>query len=121
WSLNAGGIITRQVRQRPDENPQGYLTYNYNANYQTSYDVRKTLGDLNINYGGSDQPVDEDPDLFFINFLGRSGKFIIDNVTKKAVVQGFDDWKIDIDYVSLNTSQFTINRITITDESGVEY
>lgn len=121
WSLNAGGIITRQVRQRPDENPQGYLTYKYNADYQTSYDVRKGLGDLNINYGGSDQPVDEDPDLFFINFLGRSGKFIIDNVTKKAVAQSFDDWKIDIDYVGLNTSQFTINRIIITDESGVEY
>lgn len=121
WSLNAGGLITRQVRQRPDENVHGYLTYSYNAAYENDANLRNQLGTENASFSSSDQPVDEDPDLFFINFLGKSGKFIIDNVTKKAVVQGFDDWKVDIDYVNINTLQFEINRIIITDESGNKY
>ncbi|WP_162926058.1 hypothetical protein [Chryseobacterium aurantiacum] len=122
WSLSAGGLITRQVRQRPDENKHGYLTYSYNATYQSDADLRNELGVENASFSDSDQPVDEDPDLFFINFLGKSGKFIIDNVSpKKAVVQGFDDWKVDIDYVDINSSQFEINRIVITDELGNKY
>lgn len=121
WSLNAGGLITRQVRQRPDENQQGYLTYNYNSTFQTDYNVRQSQRTIGSTYSDSSQPLDEDPDLYIINFLGKSGKFIIDNVTKKAVLQGFEDWQVKIDYVNINASDFAIDRITITDELGVQY
>lgn len=121
WSLSAGGLITRQVRQRPDENPRGYLTYSYNSTFETNAALRQQLYNENAVYGFSDTPVDEDPDLFFVNFLGRSAKFIIDNVTKKAVVQGFDDWTIDIEYENPNIQNFKINRIIITDEIGNTY
>ncbi len=121
WSLSAGGLITRQVRQRPDEYTRGYLTYSYNADFETNTTLRHQLGEENAGYGNSDTPVDEDPDLFFISFLGRSAKFIIDNVTKKAVVQSFDDWKVDIDYEDSSTGNFRISRIIITDESGTQY
>ncbi|WP_418124398.1 hypothetical protein ACNFU2_07000 [Chryseobacterium sp. PTM-20240506] len=36
WSLSAGGLITRQVRQRPDEYTRGYLTYSYNSTFETN-------------------------------------------------------------------------------------
>ncbi|WP_160137694.1 hypothetical protein [Chryseobacterium sp. c4a] len=121
WSLNAGGLITRQVRQRPDENQQGYLTYNYNATFQTDVSVRQAQRTIGSTYSDSSQPLDEDPDLYIINFLGKSGKFIIDNVTKKAVVQGFEDWQVKIDYVNINAFDFAIDRITITDELGNQY
>ncbi|MDC8104534.1 hypothetical protein MTQ00_08280 [Chryseobacterium sp. B21-037] len=121
WSLSAGGLITRQVRQRPDEYTRGYLTYSYNSTFETNATVRQQLNNENASNGDSDTPVDEDPDLFFINFLGRSAKFVIDNVTKKAVVQSFDDWKIDIDYEDASAGNFRINRIIITDESGNKY
>lgn len=121
WSLSAGGLITRQVRQRPDEYTRGYLTYSYNSTFETNAALRQQLGNENAGYGSSETPVDEDPDLFFINFLGKSAKFIIDNVTKKAVVQSFNDWKIDIDYEDINTGNFRINRIIITDEFGTQY
>ncbi|WP_345989653.1 hypothetical protein AAEU33_18905 [Chryseobacterium sp. Chry.R1] len=121
WSLNAGGLITRQVRQRPDEYTRGYLTYSYNSTFEDNATLRQQLANENASNGDSDTPVDEDPDLFFINFLGRSAKFIIDNVTKKAVVQSFDDWKIDIDYEDAGAGNFRINRIIITDESGNKY
>lgn len=121
WSLNTGGLITRQVRQRPDEYTKGYLTYSYNANFENNAVIREQLQNENAAFGDSDTPVDEDPDLFFISFLGRSAKFIIDNTTKKAVTQGFNDWKIDIDYEDYTSGNFRINRIIITDESGVQY
>jgi hypothetical protein len=121
WSLSAGGLITRQVRHRPDENNLGYLQYASTANFETNTALRQQMIDLQAGNGSSDTPVDEDPDLFFINFLGKSAKFIIDNETKKAVVQSFDDWKIDIDYADSNTGNFKINRIIITDEFGTEY
>ncbi|WP_333597410.1 hypothetical protein [Chryseobacterium flavum] len=121
WSLKAGGLITRQVRHRPDEYNLGYLTYSYNAEFETNTALRHQLGDENAAYGTSDTPVDEDPDLYFINFLGKSAKFIIDNVTKKAVVQSFDDWKIDIDYENPTAGNYRISRIVITDEAGNQY
>ncbi|MBK1898283.1 hypothetical protein, partial [Chryseobacterium paridis] len=121
WSLSAGGLITRQVRQRPDEYTRGYLTYSYNSTFEDNGTLRQQLNNENASYGDSDTPVDEDPDLFFINFLGRSAKFIIDNVTKKAIVQSFDDWKIDIDYEDASAGNFRINKIVIIDESGNKY
>ncbi|MCJ7935351.1 MAG: hypothetical protein MUW56_17415 [Chryseobacterium sp.] len=121
WSLSAGGLITRQVRHRPDEYTRGYLTYSYNSDFETNTALRHQLGNENAGYGSSDTPVDEDPDLFFINFLGKSAKFIIDNVTKKAVAQSFDDWKIDIDYEDPNGGNYRISRIIITDELGNKY
>ncbi|MDM1557498.1 MULTISPECIES: hypothetical protein, partial [Chryseobacterium] len=119
WSLSTGGLITRQVRQRPDEYSHGYLTYSYNSDFETNAALRKQLYDEGAEFG--EIGVDEDPDLFFINFLGRSGKFIIDNVTKKAVVQGFDDWKVDINYEDANAGNFRINTMVITDEQGNKY
>ncbi len=68
WSLNAGGLITRQVRQRPDEYIRGYLTYSYNAAFDNNTTLRQQLVSENASYSSSDTPVDEDPDLFFINF-----------------------------------------------------
>jgi len=121
WSLSSGGLITRQIRQRPDEYIRGYLTYSYNSNFEINTVLRQQLNSEIANYGNSDIPVDEDPDLFFINFLGKSAKFIIDNVTKKAVIQSFDDWKIDIDYEDIDSGNFRINKIIITDEHGTKY
>ncbi|WP_080780247.1 hypothetical protein [Chryseobacterium phocaeense] len=121
WSLSAGGLITRQVRQRPDEYNKGYLTYSYNADFENNPGLRQQLSSDNAGSASSDTPVDEDPDLFYINFLGKSAKFVIDNVTKKAVLQSFDDWKVDIDYEGINSANYRINRIVITDEFGVKY
>jgi len=121
WSLSAGGLITRQIRQRPDEYNLGYLQNASTANFETDTALRQQVSDLQAGNGSSDTPVDEDPDLFFINFLGKSAKFIIDNETKKAVVQSFNDWKIDIDYEDSNIGNFRINRIIVTDEFGTQY
>jgi hypothetical protein len=51
WNLNAGGMITRVVRGEADDLANGFCTSNFS---------------------------DKEPDLFFYNFLGQSGKFVLD-------------------------------------------
>lgn len=51
WSLNAGGLITRIVRGGPDDLANGFC---------------------------KPSPTDSEPDIFFYNFLGQTGKFVLD-------------------------------------------
>jgi hypothetical protein len=100
WALNAGGAITRQVRDKADEitvntpsgDPQGYIHRDFTLNFETDASERSAL------FGQSIHPyehnVDLVPDLYMFNFLGFSGKFIIDHVTKKPLVQKYEDLEI---------------------------
>jgi hypothetical protein len=76
FALNAGGMITRTVRGFPDEiaryegksylNQKGYFNYLYVSNGETA-----TLDYLRF----MENRLDGEPDLFFFNFNGYSGKF----------------------------------------------
>jgi YD repeat-containing protein len=77
WALNAGGVITRQVRGIPDDALGGYLqTYDSITKY-----INFTLGPNAVNYIDSMAKglADGQQDLFFYNFGGASGKFIFDS------------------------------------------
>lgn len=78
WTLNAGGAITRSTVGLPDEDDNGFLTRNLRGQFlKTNYDL----------YDGNDyvalkriseNTIDTEPDLFFYNFAGQSGKFYFD-------------------------------------------
>jgi hypothetical protein len=78
WTLNAGGAITRSIVGLADESPNGFLSKNkrneflqsnYNLNNQNDYvALRKATDGLS----------DTEPDIFYYNFAGRSGKFYFD-------------------------------------------
>ncbi|WP_214228823.1 hypothetical protein [Pedobacter sp. B4-66] len=78
WALNAGGAITRSIVGLADESPNGFLSKNkrneflqssYNLNYQNDYvSLRKAADGL----------IDTEPDIFYYNFAGHSGKFYFD-------------------------------------------
>jgi hypothetical protein len=77
WSLNAGGVITRQVRGLPDELlGAGYL-YTYRDIYRyiagMSPSDKQTYLD-NISSGNEDSQ----PDMFSFNFGSESGRFFFD-------------------------------------------
>ena len=88
WSLNAGGVITRTIRGKADDLQSGY--YHGNANGLPSLgnnlfeyaewippgdnDYERNLYLQNIDNG----IIDAEPDFFFFNFNGRSGKFVFD-------------------------------------------
>jgi YD repeat-containing protein len=64
WSLNAGGAVTRVVRGLPDEGPNGYLNVTFS---QTIDDYNNLLSNNK----------DTEPDVFYFNFLGNTGTFIL--------------------------------------------
>ena len=76
WALNAGGVITRSVRGLPDDGQGGFLTHPFgilpqcpesgSAGYTFFEQAAKGTGN------------DLEPDMFYFNFCGVSGKFVID-------------------------------------------
>jgi YD repeat-containing protein len=80
WALNAGGTITRSVRGLDDLGGQGYKDspelppsggsyYSPQGNHQQYENA----------FGGMCAgAVDTQPDVFYFNFAGRSGKFMVD-------------------------------------------
>lgn len=135
WSLNAGGVITRTVQGAPDEE-QTSSVYN-----QTDGHLSK--GGYN-NYlwvpGGAPQPPpsltwapqnqmqdwgyfaegkkDGEPDLFFFNFAGYSGKFYFHD-DGAAVLVPEQDLKIEYSYTpGVGKS---IESFTMTTPEGTKY
>jgi hypothetical protein len=82
WSLNAGGAITRSVRGLPDEFGNGYMhpismTVQYMIDHPTEPLVIENLKNAGKGL------YDTEPDLFFYNFNGYSGKFYYSQETQK--------------------------------------
>lgn len=79
WALNAGGVITRTVVGLPDNEDQiGYLSrlkagYVFQKNYQLD-DPKNWVFFRKI----TDGDIDSEPDAYFYNFNGHSGKFFFD-------------------------------------------
>lgn len=79
WSLNAGGVIGRTVYGIPDDSPFGYLDSTtsipqkevVDTTYVDSQAMAYTLGRF------AKGSADGEPDVFFYNFLGYTGEFII--------------------------------------------
>lgn len=114
WSLNAGGVITRSVVGLPDEDELGYWnqTHDIDGIPNASLNTRVEIAD-EVRNG----LLDLEPDIFYFNFLGRSGKFYIDKTNMQAVV-------IPQDASLLITFTQASNIITgwnITDEKGNVY
>lgn len=140
WNLNVGGIITREVKDVPDEvyNTAGFsggglrgglgLYYSYSL-----LDKVKWYSLNNYDVVVPEFPtftynlVDRAPDVFSFNFLGYSGKFFLNH--KK-------EWKVQCDYplkvVFDNNDRKTMcdlvtgllpcfTKFTIIDEKGNKY
>jgi hypothetical protein len=88
WSLNAGGVITRTVRGRADEGPMGYMNNNFQRDYlpsQANIELLRTAKDNNW---------DTEPDQFFFNVGGYSGKFFL-NPNWEVKFENATDVKIE--------------------------
>ena len=82
WSLNAGGVITRSVRGLDDIPLDGYpFDMNPpmpNSDANNNYDLMNTQPtDLNYFSALCAGNQDGEPDLFYFNFGGYSGKFVL--------------------------------------------
>ena len=119
WNLSAGGMITRQMRGRPDEDNAGYIgsqmtgkniVVPYITN-QLSAEERNTTHQL-----ASENLIDLQPDKFIASAGNMSVTFYFDE-NKVPVIKPYKPYKIE----PIN-NDFSFNQgIKITDDNGIQY
>ena len=76
WSLSAGGAISRVCRGLPDEDGPGFRNMGYKVRQYGSM----TLSDQETYLQSVEfREIDAEPDIFYYNFGGYSGKFFYNN------------------------------------------
>jgi hypothetical protein len=128
WTLNAGGVITRTVQGVPDEK----LTNTYTSNdfgHLSDEGYNKYLFQPD---GNSDLPTDEvtdfnkfnngrkdgEPDLFFFNFAGYTGKFYFHDDGRPVLVPEGD---FNITHTYNPGVGNSISSFVITTPDGTRY
>jgi len=115
WSLNAGGVINRQVRGLPDEGDGGYLN-DYHTLNQAIYGGLSSSSDRYTFYNNVENGImDSQQDLFIYNFGTESGKFFLDS-TGKATSIPVTRIKFE-----LGTFEGSTNCWKVTDTRGDQY
>lgn len=76
WQMIGGGVITRTVKDLPDEDAP--------TSHFPEMDIKSELDKGNVNAFSylqdiTDMGIDSEPDIYNFSFNGRSGKFIFDN------------------------------------------
>lgn len=110
WSLNIGGVITRIVRDDPDED--SYQFYPENEIHEAG-----TYSEMAMDYfiSATVDGMDSESDLYMFNFNGYVGKFVYDN-NKKILIMPHQNLKI---VAYCNNSNEINYEITSTD--GIRY
>lgn len=134
WALNAGGVITRTVRGIPDEaanTAAGQMGHYKDYGFST-YMVIGTTEEYNngvpntiVNADLINLSKDGEPDLFFFNFNGHSGKFYFNDDRTPVLVSANEDLKIE-SYFRLTATassflQTNIQGFCITTADGTKY
>ncbi len=131
WSLNAGGVITRIIRDFPDSPNLSGTGLNGSRmddvfKWYSDYQVDNTTYDRNTNYlnmleemHGWDNGIDNEADIFYYNFNGKSGKFFFNNNGVPCLYK-HENIKIEWSKESDIPGQENI-KFTVTDEYGNIY
>lgn len=123
WTLNAGGVITRTVVGGPDENGTnnaGTETHGHFSNYgYSSYlFIPSPNPDPQEDWEGfATGRKDGEPDLFFFNFNGYTGKFYF-NDDRTPILVPESDLRITANYSGGGKS---ISDFIITTPDGIKY
>ena len=86
WNLNIGGVITRIVRDKSDENND----YLYPEDEIHNVGLTSPIALDFFFAGGGDDDIDTETDLFMYNFMGYSGGFVMDNDNSIILVPNKD-------------------------------
>ncbi|MCI5055691.1 MAG: hypothetical protein MRY83_06260 [Flavobacteriales bacterium] len=114
WSLNAGGMITKSIRGLEDNVPNGYQDNPiFNTFDGTVLDLYNNAPEVEAMMRGD---LDGEPDIYYFNFNGNSGKFVFDHNDQIRLIP-HSDLKIERD-LSLG---FGEQGFIITDTKGIKY
>lgn len=143
WFLEAGGCITRETKNLPDETQRIYSSHNEKgmlpftqsptvdkyAIFNLDSNVVRNCGSKSYNLDTScEYDIDYLPDLFHFNFCGHQGTFMLNNRGKAVVISG-DFVEVDLsklkDVPTLLSktlpSPNETSRITIRTTDGYTY
>lgn len=112
WALNAGGIISRSIRQNPDDMSNGYMNTTYTVEHLKSIGSNHYSQMNQVKDGSRDY----EPDIFTFNFGNYSGRFLYDQTTASFVQTPFSNIKI---VPLLNGTQ--IAGFVVTTPDGFKY
>lgn len=113
WSIMAGGQISRTVYGTADDKPNGYFNDNYNP---PSFSYLQNITDYyQLQEYSLNPSYDLEPDLFFYNLSGRSGKFIY---TKNKTFQTIPFEPLKIQKMLDGQGKLIFQ---ITDDNGIIY
>lgn len=125
WSLNAGGVITRAARGMPErpDGKGGTAPKRMDIGFPELND-QGTFDNINDLVIASTPQVDTEPDIYYYNFGGRSGKFVFDD---NGDVQFYKYEDLMVEYVKSDPNDNTYGRVytnskfIIRDENGMIY
>lgn len=112
WSINAGGVITRNTRGLPDNigASRSYPTLSYIQGLKNGNSSQQALFYQFVEDVNGEVPEDWQPDLFNFNINGYSGTFFFDQNNDIHMVK--KDVEVDIEYN---------NGFIITTPEGISY
>jgi len=106
WHLNAGGIVTREIRGLPDDHTNyGYLYHGESVD-QSGSDIQDVV----------DGTLDSEPDLFTYSIGGASGKFMFDETGEIFHIPSSD---VKIEYETYSGTR-RIRSFTVTAIDGTK-
>lgn len=119
WTLNAGGMVSRTVMGIPDEEDDGYM----NRGDEIPASPITTQAQFNAMQNFATGGWDGQPDMFYFNFGGYSGKFIFESPTAIRLIPKQD---LKITYTTCSTCPGgvfggSIISFTITTPDGIQY
>lgn len=109
WNLNMGGVISRIIRDKPDEENLSF----YPEEDITQVGVNSPMA-IQYFYDAGQGVADTEPDLFMFNFQGHSGKFVFDK-NKRIVLIPYQDIRVEQYFEGENTG------FVITTSDGVKF
>jgi len=126
WSLNAGGVITRIVRGHPDEldegpGPSARRGYYATLDSLVAFYTPTSQGGMNLErqedflMETARNKFDTEPDVYFYNFSGKSGFFVLDGQDGYVT---FPDANLKLEHSATSNG---ISWFKITDEDGTIY
>ncbi|MEO1416305.1 MAG: hypothetical protein AAFW00_13550 [Bacteroidota bacterium] len=122
WSLNAGGVITRTIQGGDDlkTNGNGYSGYPFDPDPIPLTDQNNDLDESNVTVSDFDFLAnvclgnqDGEPDLFFFNFGGYSGKFILQ--------KGSTPHDVKVQQISQSNIKIEARHLTSPPLNGAQY
>lgn len=119
WSLNAGGVITRSIVGALDDKGQNGDHKGYFSDFGIySYLFNTGNTNLPLEHSIETGQIDGEPDLYFFNFNGYTGKFYF-NDDRTAMIVPEQDLRIKAIYSG--TYSYGISGFIITTPDGVTY